>query len=231
MVFTPHISNWMFQFLSSIKRCWDRKCTCNEKKTRKLTQEDYENVYVGGDFMFEFRYANMLTVLAVTYLYSGGMPILYPVAAMFFFVTYWTDKCLILRCYRKPIKFDDYLARTTLSFFKFILVLHLIGTLVMFDLTPILQTSFFKDDSQTKGFKVMQDGEFSFYSIYFWICVIILVTFLIVTLPFNFCRKFIQRCCCTNKTSILPQWVEFQFEQDFYQCVSYGSLKEKLIKT
>lgn len=104
--------------------------------------------------MFEFRYANMLTVLAVTYLYSGGMPILYPVAAMFFFVTYWTDKCLILRCYRKPIKFDDYLARTTLTFFKYILILHIIGFLVMYGFTPILQISFFEDGGRDRGFKV-----------------------------------------------------------------------------
>lgn len=53
--------------------------------------------------MLEFRYSNMLTVLAVAFLYSGGMPFLYPVAAMFFFTTFWTDKYLLLNHYRRPI--------------------------------------------------------------------------------------------------------------------------------
>lgn len=58
----------------------------------------------------ETRYSNMLVVLAVTMLYSGAMPVLYVSAGLFFFVTYWVDKILLLRCYRKPIKFNNYMA-------------------------------------------------------------------------------------------------------------------------
>ena len=36
--------------------------------------------------MLEFRYSNMLIVLAVTFFYSSGMPILYPIAALFFVI-------------------------------------------------------------------------------------------------------------------------------------------------
>ena len=150
MVFTPHISNWMFQCLSGTKRCLDRNCSCDERHTKKLTQEDYENINLGAEFMFEFRYSNMLTVLSVTFLYSGGMPILYPVAALFFFISYWVDKCLLLRCYRKPIKFDERLARSTLGFFKYILILHIIGFFIMYSLTPILQNSFLSEKNVSR---------------------------------------------------------------------------------
>ena len=88
--------------------------------------------------MFEFKYSNILTVLAVTLLYSGGLPILYPTAAVFFFITYWMDKILLLRCYRKPIKFDNYIAKHTLIYFKFALLVHIGGFLVMYSYTPIL---------------------------------------------------------------------------------------------
>ena len=153
--------------------------------------------------MFEFRYSNMLTVLSVTFLYSGGMPILYPVAALFFFISYWVDKCLLLRCYRKPIKFDERLARSTLEFFKYILILHIIGFFVMFSLTPILQNSFLSE-KQVSRFEIKDDeGEFSFFSIYLWICLIILIGFVIKVLPFNFCRNIIKRCCCTEKLNTL----------------------------
>ena len=55
---------------------------------------------VGIEFMLEYRYANMLAILSVTFLYSSGIPLLYPLACIFFFVTYWVDKFLLLRCYR-----------------------------------------------------------------------------------------------------------------------------------
>ena len=88
--------------------------------------------------MLEFRYANMLTLLAIALLYSGGMPIMYPVAALAFFLTYWLDKCMLFRCYRRPIKFDSYMAYHTLKYFKYIFLLHIIGFLLMYGLTPIL---------------------------------------------------------------------------------------------
>lgn len=74
----------------------------------------------------------------MAFLYSGGLPIMYPTAAIFFFITYWMDKCLLLKCYRRPIKFDNYLAKGTLSYFKFILLGHIVGFLFMYGLTPIL---------------------------------------------------------------------------------------------
>ena len=53
--------------------------------------------------MWEFRYSSMLAVLAVAFLYSGGLPVMYPVAAIYFFLTYWMDKFLLLRCYKRPV--------------------------------------------------------------------------------------------------------------------------------
>jgi hypothetical protein len=93
--------------------------------------------------MLEFRYANMLTILAVAFLYSGGMPILYPVAALYFIITYWVDKYMLFNYYRKPIMFNDYLARRTLEYFKYIFFLHILGCLLMFGHTKILQNDLF----------------------------------------------------------------------------------------
>ena len=192
MVFTPHISNWMFQLLYSCRRCWDRSCTCNSKRTHKLVQEDYEAINIGNDFMLEFRYANMLTVLSVVFFYSGGMPILYPIAACFFFVTYWMDKCLLFKCYKKPIQFDSHIAISTLSLFKYIIVLHIIGCLLMFGLTPILpHTSIDFGDKSSKSVNFeSEDGTFSLYSLYIWLIILIIVAWIIYNLPV----RFLQRC-------------------------------------
>ena len=80
----------------------------------------------------------LLTVLFVTFIYSGGIPILYPLAALFFFVTYWSDKYLILRQYVRPPKYDNYLALKTLEWFKFALFFHVLMSTFMFANTAIL---------------------------------------------------------------------------------------------
>ena len=43
-------------------------------------------------------------------LYSSGMPMLYPIGFVSFFVTYWVDKFLFLRVYKKPPRYDMTLA-------------------------------------------------------------------------------------------------------------------------
>ena len=148
-------------------RCVDRGCTCDDRRTKQLVQEDYEDKNTGAEFMFEFRYSNMLTVLAVAYLYSGGLPIMYPVAAIFFFVTYWMDKCLLFNCYRKPIQFDNYLAKGTIGYFKYILLGHIAGFLLMFDMTPILQHDLLGFYEKDVGFKEETD-HFSLFPYYFY---------------------------------------------------------------
>jgi len=139
MIITPHGSNLAFQGLYCFNRCLDRKCRpCDTSKTRKLVQEDYEDVNTGNEIMMEFRYSNMITVIWITFLYSGGIPILYPVVCLFFFVTYWVDKFLLFKFYRKPPSFDSYLANQALGWWKYAVLLHLIGSCFMFVNSNIL---------------------------------------------------------------------------------------------
>jgi hypothetical protein len=89
---SPHIGNSAAIIQQSIARCWDRKCTCNKKRTRQLLQEDYEAVNTGSEFEMDVRYSQFLTTLFMIFMYSSGIPILYPIAFIFFFLTYWFDK-------------------------------------------------------------------------------------------------------------------------------------------
>ena len=103
MSLSSPLSNLAFGLLGAMGRCWDRGCTLNSKRTKTLTQGEYEDKNTGAEFMWEFRYSSLLVVLAVAFLYSGGMPVMYPTAAGYFFLTYWMDKCLLFRCYRRPL--------------------------------------------------------------------------------------------------------------------------------
>ena len=147
--------------------------------------------------MFEFRYTNVLTVLAVAFLYSGGLPIMYPTAALFFFITYWMDKCLLLRCYRRPIKFDNYLAKSALVYYKYILLGHIAGFLLMYGLTPILQTNLFEQFVPTKiGF--IEQEQFSAYPYYFWLIALILAIYIIWVLFVRTCSKICRHYCAST---------------------------------
>lgn len=43
----------------------------------------------------------------VALIFSAGMPVLLPIAMMWFFVAYWVDKVLVLRFYRSPVRVCD----------------------------------------------------------------------------------------------------------------------------
>lgn len=61
----------------------------------------------GDDAMMDVRYANILTVIYVVMFYGSGIPIMYVLAAVYFFSTYWFDKVLILDYYKKPNVLDE----------------------------------------------------------------------------------------------------------------------------
>lgn len=98
-IVTPHISNLLAGILASFWRCLDRGCRCDKRKTKKVIQEDYENLYKGPQFLLEFRYSQLITVVFVIMMYSTGIPMLYMIAVVNFFITYWVDKFLCKHSY------------------------------------------------------------------------------------------------------------------------------------
>ena len=96
--------------------------------------------------MLEFRYSNILALLAVIFMYSSSMPILYVFGVFYFFITYWIDKVLLFHYYKKPVMFDSYIARKSLNWFKYILLLHCIGFVVMFSNSEIIPLMIEKEE-------------------------------------------------------------------------------------
>jgi hypothetical protein len=68
------------------------------------------------------------------------MPILYPVAALFFAVTYWFDKYILIRFHQRPLQYDDYVPRKTILWFKYALLLHVLVGALMFGNSDIFPT-------------------------------------------------------------------------------------------
>jgi len=53
-----------------------------------------DDLYAGTKFRPDIRYATILNLLFVVMFFSGGMPVLMPIASLACIVTFWLDKYL-----------------------------------------------------------------------------------------------------------------------------------------
>jgi hypothetical protein len=137
-IVTPHIVNGMYFFMQGVTRCCDRSCTCNARRTKKVIQSEYESANIGAEFLMEFRYSSILYIIWITFMYSSGLPILYFVAFLSFFATYWVDKLLLFRYYRMPPNYSMGLSNSSIQIMKMSIVLHFFFGFFMYSYAPIL---------------------------------------------------------------------------------------------
>jgi len=94
---------------------------------------------LGSEFEIEMRQSSMLFYVAITFIYSGGLPILYPIASIYFFVTYWTDKWLLTKYYKEPPQYSAKMVKEIANSFKFCIVLHCVVTYLMYKDPQIME--------------------------------------------------------------------------------------------
>ena len=73
-----------------------------------LVQEDLEKLYEGPNFECETVLARMMSVTWTLVVFSSGMPILYAIGLLFYLITYFTNKLLIMKYYKRT---DSILSR------------------------------------------------------------------------------------------------------------------------
>ena len=128
----PHLRNGFPYLITAIKRCRDSgKCCGESESTKQLTQDDYNDLYTGPEFGIAYSYATMLTITFVVMTFSAGMPLLYPMAFLYYLFCYWFDKYLILNFYRKPMTFNEMVPVVSTLSFKYPILLHCIVGITM----------------------------------------------------------------------------------------------------
>ena len=78
-------------------------------------------------------------------MYSTGMPILYPMISIFYFVFYWVYKGLLIKYYGKTTRFNQEIPMASMGWVKFGILIHiLIGSIMISnkDFFPRAQESF-----------------------------------------------------------------------------------------
>jgi len=126
------LSNLVWWWITECKRCKDRGCiSCNEKKTRKVLQSDYEKLYTGPQMTLADRYSTMIATIFIILLYSLSMPFLYFAGLLIFISMYWSDKILFFRYQCTPPKYTTELARRTYFLLEWAVILHFLFGLYM----------------------------------------------------------------------------------------------------
>jgi len=138
-----------------LKRCWDRGCSCNMKKTKSLLQSSYEQTYTGPEFTIASRYAVLIAMIFIIMMYSTAIPLMYACGFLIFFLSYWTDKILFLRLYKVPPRYGLHLAFGTQIVMEWSILLHLFTGIYMISNPDIFN---FNDSEKVKSHLLQRYG-------------------------------------------------------------------------
>jgi hypothetical protein len=94
--------------------------------TTAVTQDELNAAFEGYDFDISTRYGEVLNVLFVTMVFSGGMPSLIPFAAVSFMMNYVIDKFDFARCSKLPPWYSNDLAEASANLVAYSAVGHLL---------------------------------------------------------------------------------------------------------
>jgi hypothetical protein len=92
----------------------------------------------------------------VTLLFCSGLPILVPIAGATFALTYFIDKAMILKFYRRPPRYDESLVRTFVASLPWALVLHLGFAIAVYGASEVFASETIGVDELESYLKVMQ---------------------------------------------------------------------------
>jgi hypothetical protein len=115
----------VFRIISGIRRWFDRGCTMRMNQTKQKKQGAWENLYIGPEFLIEFRYSQILTITFICLFYSAGIPFLFISSFVNIFFLYWLDKICLLRLYRLPKNLDKKLHSVVRQSIFIAILLHL----------------------------------------------------------------------------------------------------------
>ncbi|OMJ72650.1 hypothetical protein SteCoe_28844 [Stentor coeruleus] len=138
-IFSPHVFDLVFLYpLSKLKRRVFYKCFKSQYKLNKF--------FRGPNFDISDSLSQLLAVIFTSYMYSAGIPFLNILCGMMLFVTYWTNKILLLRYYRTPPVYSHNINNNILKFMPFAVIFHCIFAIYAYGSSEIFPTGFIKND-------------------------------------------------------------------------------------
>lgn len=138
--FSAHAYVLAHYIVLKARRFIDRGYSLDHSLTKQDTQRDLETLYRGPKFDLASRYAQSLTSIFITSMFSAGMPLLYFIGFGAIFLTYWADKFTFLRIARSPPLYDNKLATAAGSLLPYAVLLHCLIAMWMFSNNSIFES-------------------------------------------------------------------------------------------
>lgn len=133
-VFVPHAAPMLQYFLIlPLKRMLTAKS--------QITQRDLNALYEGPEFNMAINVPNTLVVLYTCMMYSSGMPTLILVAMFSFLISFWVDKFMLLRMYKKPPQYDAALTKRVVGLLPTALFLKMCFGVWFFGNSQVMRSS------------------------------------------------------------------------------------------
>ncbi len=189
----PIIEFGMFYALKVLFRLMDRSFSCNNTLTKCKTVQQYVNLYAGPNYLMHFKYSSIMNMVFVTFMYGLAIPLLFPIATIYFIVMYSVEKLCLTYYFKKPPMFDEKLNESAIGTLKWAPVFMMIfGYWIMGNnqiFNNYVSESVYKTDPITtdhKGYNIRLDVSLPL--------LIIGVIFFIFIFFNDFLMSLIQKC-------------------------------------
>lgn len=78
-----------------------------QPKTKKVTNQQYINLYSGPEYLMHFRYSAIMLQIYVAFTYGLFMPVMFPIALLGVFNMYVVERLSLAYYFRQPPMFDE----------------------------------------------------------------------------------------------------------------------------
>ena len=78
----------------------------------------YIDIYSGPEYMIHFKYSGILNVCWITMMYGMGMPVMFVIAALSYFILLTVERLAVAYFYQLPPTFDDKLTKNAVTIMR-----------------------------------------------------------------------------------------------------------------
>ena len=115
---------WFFQRMD---QGWERDAEERKYKTKQTQIYGYLDLYTGPDYIVHYKYSSILNIIYVTMMYGLGMPVLFPIAIISFFIFWATERYQIAYTYQLPPAMDDKMTQNAMTLLSYTPILFLLN--------------------------------------------------------------------------------------------------------
>lgn len=91
----------------------------DDTSTKTITIYQYVEIYSGPVYMIHYKYAAILNVTFIAFMFGAGLPVLFPVASISMLTLYIVEKLMIFYSYRQPPTYDAELNDSVLGLLSY----------------------------------------------------------------------------------------------------------------